>query len=145
MTLANYQVPRLKIELDDRAQIEQPSTMTAVANGRCFGGGFWIAPNASANDARFEVMVSNGLGRVGILALVPRVMKGTHVTHPAVRMMQASRGHRFARSVGRGGGRRNAILGSTSPGDRIAARTFASDGVEPKGHGRICVFGVVVF
>jgi diacylglycerol kinase (ATP) len=91
MTLAKYQVPRLRIQLDDGTQLEQPSTMTAIANGRCFGGGFWIAPNASANDERFEVMVSNGLGRVGILGLVPRVMKGTHVTHPAVRMMQAAR------------------------------------------------------
>jgi diacylglycerol kinase (ATP) len=91
MTLANYQVPRLKIQLDDGTRIEQSSTMTAIANGRCFGGGFWIAPNASANDAHFEVMVANGLGRVGILGLVPRVMKGTHITHPAVKMMRASR------------------------------------------------------
>jgi diacylglycerol kinase (ATP) len=91
MTLADYQVPRLKIQFDDGSWIEQPSTMTAGANGRCFGGGFWIAPNASANDASFEVMVANGLGRVGILGLVPRVMKGTHINHPAVRMVQASR------------------------------------------------------
>jgi diacylglycerol kinase (ATP) len=91
LTLADYQVPYLKIQLDDGTKIEQPSTMTAIANGRCFGGGFWIAPNASTNDARFEVMISKGLGRAGILGLVPRVMKGTHVTHPAVRMLQTSR------------------------------------------------------
>jgi diacylglycerol kinase (ATP) len=91
MTLVDYQVPRLKIQLDDGTTIEQRSTMTAIANGRCFGGGFWIAPDAEANDARFEVMVAKGLGRAGILSLVPRVMKGTHVNHPAVRMAQASR------------------------------------------------------
>lgn len=91
MTLADYQVPRLKIQLDDGSTIEQPSTMTAIANGRCFGGGFWFAPDASAKDARFEVMISKGLGRLAIFDIVPRVMKGTHVTHPAVRMMQATR------------------------------------------------------
>lgn len=91
LTLANYQVPRLKIYLDDGTKIEQRSTMTAVANGRCFGGGFWIAPAALADDARFEVMVSTGLGRLGILALVPKVMKGTHVNHPAVWMTKAAR------------------------------------------------------
>ncbi len=90
LTLADYQVPRLTIHLGDGTTIEQRSTMTAIANGRCFGGGFWIAPQASANDARFEVMIGKGLGRAGILALVPRVMKGTHVTHPAIRMTQAS-------------------------------------------------------
>jgi diacylglycerol kinase (ATP) len=89
-TLADYQVPRLKIQLGDGTTIEQRSTMTAIANGRCFGGGFWIAPHAKANDARFEVMIGKGLGRAGILALVPRVMQGTHMTHPAIRMAQAS-------------------------------------------------------
>lgn len=91
MTLADYQVPLLKIQLEDGTKFEQTSTMTAVANGRCFGGGFWIAPEALASDGRFEVMICKGLGRAGILALVPRVMKGTHVNHPAVRMMRASR------------------------------------------------------
>jgi diacylglycerol kinase (ATP) len=91
LTLLDYQVPRLKIQLDDGTTIEQRSTMTAIANGRCFGGGFWIAPDAEANDGRFEIMVAKGLGRAGILSLVPRVMKGTHITDPAVRMAQASR------------------------------------------------------
>lgn len=90
MTLADYQIPRLTIQLDDEPKIVQRSTMTAVANGRCFGGGFWIAPAAEANDARFDVMISTGLGRLGILRLVPLVMKGTHVTHPAVRMAHAA-------------------------------------------------------
>lgn len=91
MTLADYRVPRLRIQFEDGTKIEQPSTMTAVANGRCFGGGFWIAPDASASDAKFDVMIAEALGRIGILGLVPRVMKGTHITHPAVRMKQASR------------------------------------------------------
>jgi len=90
-TLANYQVPRLKITLNDGTTIEQRSTMTAIANGRCFGGGFWIAPDAEPNDGQFDVMVAQGLGRAGILALVPRVMQGTHLTHPAVRMLRAAR------------------------------------------------------
>ena len=47
--------------------------------------------NARMDDARFDVMIAQGLGRAGILGLVPRVMKGTHITHPAVRMEQAAR------------------------------------------------------
>ena len=90
-TLANYQVPRLKITLDDGTTIEQRSTMTAIANGRCFGGGFWIAPEAMPDDGQFDLMIARGLGRAGILALVPRVMQGTHLTHPAVRMTRAAR------------------------------------------------------
>lgn len=90
-TLLNYQVPRLRFEFDDGVVLEQRSTMTEVANGRCFGGGFWLAPDADAADGRFDVMIAQGLSRAGILALVPRVMNGTHVNHPAVRMMRAAR------------------------------------------------------
>lgn len=90
-TLLAYQVPRLCIHLDNGQVIDQRSTMTAVANGRCFGGGFWIAPQAQVDDGHFDLLIAEGLGRVGILGLVPRVMNGTHMTHPAVRMTQASR------------------------------------------------------
>ncbi len=90
-TLADYHVPRLKLTLDDGTIIEQRSTMTAITNGRCVGGGFWLAPEAKPDDGKFDVLIAKGLGRAGILGLVPRVMKGTHLHHPAVRMMQATR------------------------------------------------------
>ncbi len=89
--LANYQVPRVRIELDDGTIVEQRSTMAAVTNGRCFASGFWIAPQARADDGLLDVMIARGLGRLSILSLVPRVMKGTHTTHPAVRMTRARR------------------------------------------------------
>ncbi len=90
-TLANYSVPRLKIEFADHTMIEQTSTMTVAAIGKCFGGGFWIAPNAEVDDGLFDVMVVQGLGRIGILSLLPKVMKGTHVGDPRVKFFQSPR------------------------------------------------------
>jgi YegS/Rv2252/BmrU family lipid kinase len=89
-TLVKYTVPRVKIELDD-ARIEQASTMIAVANGRCIGGGFWIAPDARNDDGRFDVMIAEGLGRIGILSLLPKVMQGTHIYDPRVQYVKSSR------------------------------------------------------
>ena len=89
-TLVKYSVPRVKIDLDD-AHIEQTSTMIAVANGRCIGGGFWVAPDARNDDGLFDVMVAERLGRIGILSLLPKVMHGTHIFDPRVKYLKSSR------------------------------------------------------
>ena len=89
-TLVHYSVPHVRIELGDDL-IEQESAMVAVSNGRCYGGGFWVAPTAEADDGLFDVMIAQGLGRVGILTLIPKVMKGTHIGDPRVRFEQATR------------------------------------------------------
>lgn len=89
-TMVNYTVPFLKIELPDQV-IEQASTMTVAAIGRCFGGGFWIAPQAEVDDGLLDVMMVGGLGRAGILALLPKVMKGTHVGDPRVKSFRVPR------------------------------------------------------
>lgn len=89
-TLVKYSLPRVKIIWDD-AQLEQTSTMIAVANGRCIGGGFWVAPHTRNDDGLFGVMIAQGLGRWGILALLPKVMRGTHIYDPRVRYVQSAR------------------------------------------------------
>ena len=89
-TLADYSVPRLKIQFPDQV-IEQTSTMTVATIGRCFGGGFWITPQAEVDDGLLDVMIADGLGRIGILSLLPKVMKGTHVGDPRVKFFRAPR------------------------------------------------------
>lgn len=88
-TLIKYSVPRVKIEIDEDP-LEQASTMIAVSNGRCIGGGFWITPTAQNDDGLLDVMIAKGLGRAGILALLPKVMKGTHRGDPRVVFKQGS-------------------------------------------------------
>lgn len=55
-----------------------------VANGRFFGGGMNVAPHATTGDGRFDVQVFAGPRREAPL-IIRRVVKGTHLTHPAVR------------------------------------------------------------
>lgn len=90
-TLANYSVPRLRVEFPGEQVIEQKSTMTVATIGRCFGGGFWIAPNAEVDDGLLDIMIADGLGRAGILSLLPKVMKGTHVGDPRVKFFRSPR------------------------------------------------------
>jgi diacylglycerol kinase (ATP) len=90
-TLVAYPRLRLRLSLDDAPAETCDATIAAVMNGRCFGGSFWVCPEARADDGLLDVMLARALGRGAILGLVPRVMRGTHATHPQVRMLRARR------------------------------------------------------
>lgn len=55
-----------------------------VANGQYFGGGMNIAPRASLTDGLFDVQVFAGPRRRAF-SVMPRVMRGTHLSLKAVR------------------------------------------------------------
>ena len=90
-TLIDYRIPKVSIQIDDQAPFEQSTTMTVVTNGRCFGSGFWVCPNAIVDDGLLNVMVADGIGRVQILNLIPKIMKGTHVNEPILKNFLAQR------------------------------------------------------
>lgn len=87
--LADYDLPHIKLTLDDHEVIELDTTLTAVTNGRCFGSSFWLTPMAELNDGYLEVLMADALGRLGILQLIPLLMKGEHLDHPAVHFRRA--------------------------------------------------------
>ncbi|HID86596.1 MAG TPA: diacylglycerol kinase family lipid kinase [Anaerolineae bacterium] len=90
-TLAlTYRTPQATIELDGET-ISQTITLIAVMNGRCYGGGFWITPDAENDDGLFDLAIARGLGRLEILRLLPDVMKGTHTDKEPVTMARARR------------------------------------------------------
>lgn len=74
---------RAELIIDDLPS-EREVTLIAVANGRCYGGCFQVAPGAAVDDGRLELIYAEGLSVPGILGLVPKVMRGTHLGHPAV-------------------------------------------------------------
>jgi len=59
-------------------------TLIAVSNGCCEGGAFQLAPHAKIDDGLFDVIVAQGLSRLGILALVPQVLRGKHLGRPGI-------------------------------------------------------------
>jgi YegS/Rv2252/BmrU family lipid kinase len=61
-----------------------------VANGRFFGGGMKVAPEADVSDGLFEVVVVGDISKLDLLLTFPRIYRGTHITHPKVRMQRAT-------------------------------------------------------
>jgi diacylglycerol kinase family enzyme len=90
-TMIDYPTLHLRIQLDDQPPFEQSTTMTAVMNGRCFGNGFWVCPDARADDGLLDVLVAQAVSRLTILRLIPKIMRGTHTREPVLRLVQARR------------------------------------------------------
>lgn len=78
ITLMVYKSQKLIIELDDET-IEIDAMLTAVANGKYYGGGMKICPMAVLDDGSFHVVVVKKLNKLKLLTLFPLVFKGTHV------------------------------------------------------------------
>ncbi|MFM8961252.1 MAG: diacylglycerol/lipid kinase family protein, partial [Actinomycetota bacterium] len=77
-----------EIELDDR-RIETEAMLIAIANGASYGGGMKVCPNASLTDGLFDLMILEPVSKFELLRVFPRVFKGTHITHPRVRIERA--------------------------------------------------------
>jgi len=90
-TLVDYPDVHLRIQIDDLPPFEQPTTLTAITNGRCFGGGFWVCPQARADDGLLDLMVGDRVSRFRILQLIPKFTRGTHVREPEAHLYQARR------------------------------------------------------
>jgi len=61
-----------------------------VSNGCYFGGGMRVAPQAELGDGLLDVMTVDDMGKFELLKAFPTIYKGTHITHPKVRMEKAT-------------------------------------------------------
>lgn len=77
-----------EIVLDDRT-ISTQAMLIAVANGRSYGGGMLVCPEAEVSDGYFDVMVLHPISKLEFIKVFPRVFKGTHITHPAVEIVRS--------------------------------------------------------
>ena len=55
-----------------------------VSNGRYGGGSMLVAPDADTQDGLLDVVVIDDVNKLDLLWSLPRIYKGTHLTHPKV-------------------------------------------------------------
>ncbi|MGH2722943.1 MAG: diacylglycerol/lipid kinase family protein [Actinomycetota bacterium] len=89
-TLVRFQPARFSLWVDGREQ-EGRAMMVAVGNATSYGGGMRICPDALLDDGVVDVCVVGALPKLEFAATFPRVFRGTHVDHPAVRFMRGRR------------------------------------------------------
>ena len=84
--LSRFKFPFIRLKGDFKT-IEGRFLLAATANSSCYGGAMHIAPEAKVDDGRFHLCVVDQVGKLTVLRILPRVLSGTHATHPAVRIV----------------------------------------------------------
>jgi diacylglycerol kinase (ATP) len=88
--MLRHSTPRARL-VHDAGTIERNITLVAAANGACYGGAFRMAPDADIADGLLDLVVADALSRIGILGLVPHVLRGTHVGRRGITMLRTRR------------------------------------------------------
>jgi diacylglycerol kinase (ATP) len=80
-----------KVSFNLGSQSEQARVLSiVVANGRYFGGGMHIAPEAKLDDKLLDVVIIGNFGKIELIKNLSRVYKGTHLTHPKIRLEKST-------------------------------------------------------
>jgi YegS/Rv2252/BmrU family lipid kinase len=89
-----YTNQRVRITFDDDARdaVDMTINTVAVANGRYFGGGMCVAPQAEIDDGFFDVVAIGDVSRTKMIFSSHRIYRGTHLGMEEV-------SHRRARTV----------------------------------------------
>lgn len=79
-----YRNAPVRVRVDGKLCLEAPILNVALANGRYFGGGMLIAPEADPADGLLDVIALHDLSRVQGIALAKHIYRGSHVGQPGV-------------------------------------------------------------
>ncbi|HWP06558.1 MAG TPA: diacylglycerol kinase family protein [Polyangiaceae bacterium] len=82
--LIAYRNAAVRVTVDGAVWLESPVVNVALANGRYFGGGMQIAPEADPTDGLLDVVALGDLTRLGTVALTQSVYTGTHLDKASV-------------------------------------------------------------
>jgi diacylglycerol kinase (ATP) len=65
--------------------------LIAVGNGRSYGAGMNICPNAQLDDGYFDLVILEPVSTVEFIKVFPQVYSGKHIDHPQVRSIRAKK------------------------------------------------------
>ncbi|MBN2399337.1 MAG: diacylglycerol kinase family lipid kinase [Candidatus Aminicenantes bacterium] len=88
-TMMNYKSKTVTLTVDGQQQLQGEYLIGAVANGRIFGGGMIIAPQAEADDGFFDLVLIGDMKKLEIIRNTPLLYSGTIAKNPKVIILKA--------------------------------------------------------
>ena len=83
-----FKAIEFKIFADEKV-LEVEAMLIAIGNGRSYGGGMQVCPDADLHDGFFDVMILHPVSKLEFIKVFPTVYKGTHIEHPQVEVIRA--------------------------------------------------------
>lgn len=90
VTLARFRPGRFSVIVDGD-ELSLPAMLIAVANGSSYGGGMLVCPAARVDDGALDVCIIGEVPTWDFVRTFPKVFRGRHVEHPAVRMVRGEK------------------------------------------------------
>ena len=90
-SLLNYDNAEVSVSIDDGETRRMALLFAAVGNGRFFGGGMKICPEAILDDGYFDFVTVGDLGRLEMLANFHRIYAGNHLSMKDVHSVRCRR------------------------------------------------------
>ena len=87
-TLLSYKNRDVSLKLDGNTS-QKRVCAAVMSNGKYGGGSMFLAPDADPTDGLFDVLTIGDVSKPDLLWSLPRIYKGTHLTHPKVTMVRA--------------------------------------------------------
>jgi len=87
-TLISYHNCEVSIKIDGKTEEKQVCAVI-MSNGKYGGGSMFIAPDADISDGLLDVVIIGDVSKPDLLVSLPRVYKGTHLTHPKITLKRA--------------------------------------------------------
>jgi YegS/Rv2252/BmrU family lipid kinase len=91
--LAGWRPARFNLELDGAAPVSMVGYSVIIGNSKAYGGGMYIAPDASLEDGLLDVVTIADMPKLRVLRILPTVFKGWHVRAPEVSVCRARELH----------------------------------------------------
>jgi YegS/Rv2252/BmrU family lipid kinase len=89
-TFVSYDNKRVVLRLDGEA-VERKVCTVLMSNGKYGGGGMLTAPDADLADGWLDVLIIDDLSKLDLLRSLPRIYRGTHLSHPKVTLKRAQK------------------------------------------------------
>ena len=90
MELPKFKPLEYEITVDTHS-FTTKAMLIAIGNGRSYGGGMYVCPQAQMHDGLFDVMILEPVSKIEFLKVFPKVYSGSHITHPQVKIMRTKR------------------------------------------------------
>jgi diacylglycerol kinase (ATP) len=105
MELPRFKASSYEITADGNT-FTTDAMLIAVGNGKSYGGGMNVCPQAQINDGLFDITILQPVSTIEFIKVFPTVYSGSHISHPQVKTMRAKRVSISAQAVAYADGER---------------------------------------
>ncbi len=92
-TLAKFKPYDLLIRIDGEQTIEGRRMLLAIGNGKRYGGGMHICPDAEVTDGKFSATTVRKMRRLTLVRFFSTIYEGNHLTHSSVETFEGGSIH----------------------------------------------------